>query len=62
MSAANRPASPLDQATGKRAFEDINDLFTRHGLEVPPTRLRDELVIHLLWARYGEALDREAQS
>lgn len=37
----------------RRAWQRINDLFARHGLQPPPTRLRDELVMHLL------AYDRE---
>lgn len=32
----------------KPAWQEINDLFARHGLPAPPTRLRDELVCHLL--------------
>lgn len=32
----------------KPAWQRINDLFARHGLNPPPTRLRDELVMHLL--------------
>lgn len=30
------------------AWLRINRLFQKHGLPVPPTRLRDELVAHLL--------------
>lgn len=30
------------------AWQQIVDLFKRNGLEAPPTRLRDELVAHLV--------------
>lgn len=29
-------------------WQQIIDLFKKHGLEAPPTKLRDELVIHLV--------------
>jgi hypothetical protein len=37
----------------KPAWQQIVDLFKKHGLEAPPTRLRDELVAHLV--AYQEA-------
>jgi hypothetical protein len=30
------------------AWQEINWLFAKHGLAPPPTRLRDELVAHLI--------------
>lgn len=38
-------------------WQQIVALFQRNGLAEPHTRLRDVLVNHLVWARYGEALD-----
>lgn len=38
---------PLDSSL-RPAWERINSLFAKHGLLPPPTRLRDELVMHLL--------------
>lgn len=35
-------------AAEKPAWREIVELFARHGLTPPPTRLRDELVDHLL--------------
>lgn len=35
------------------AWQEIDRLFQRHGLQPPPYRLRDELVMHLL--AYREA-------
>ena len=32
----------------KPAWQQIVDLFKQNGLEAPPTRLRDELVTHLV--------------
>jgi hypothetical protein len=55
--AAWRPISRLDPADGARAWQQIISLFVRNGLAPPPVRLRDELVTHLMWARYGEMLD-----
>ena len=39
------------------AWQEIEEAFIAHGLPKPPVKLRDELVGHLLWARYAEALD-----
>lgn len=35
-------------AEAKPEWQQIVDLFKKHGLEAPPTRLRDELVTHLV--------------
>jgi hypothetical protein len=35
-------------AEQKPAWQAIEDLFARHGMASPPTRLRDELVSHLV--------------
>jgi hypothetical protein len=34
-------------------WQVINDAFARWGFTAPPTRMRDELVNHLQWARFG---------
>jgi hypothetical protein len=49
------PTLHLPPDTGKREWQQILDLFTRHGAPEPPWRLRDTLVALLVWARYGEA-------
>jgi hypothetical protein len=38
-------------------WQQVIDLFAKHGLSAPPWRLRDELVGWLTWARYGEAVE-----
>ena len=55
---AYRPLSPLRVDDNQQAWAVIVDLFQRHGLAAPPVRLRDELVNHLAWARYGSALSK----
>lgn len=55
---ALRPISPLSEPrAGCELWQEIDLLFQRYGLSHPPYRLRDELVNHLSWARYGAALD-----
>jgi hypothetical protein len=54
------PISPLDPDHGQPAWRQIIALFERNGLQPPPTRLRDELVVHLAWARHGERLEQQA--
>lgn len=59
------PAGPicrLDPDDGQPAWAQIVDLFNRHGLSAPPTKLRDELVVHLAWARYGETLNANTEA
>lgn len=53
---AERPLSAL-MSGDRPEWEHIMNLFKRHHLDEPPWRLRDELVIILTWARYGEVLD-----
>ena len=53
---SERPISPLRVlADDGPEWQAINALFVRHGLEPPPVRLRDELVNHLAWAKFGAA-------
>ena len=42
-------------------WKQIDTIFVRHGAEPPHWRLRDELVTHLQWARYGLRLDRASR-
>lgn len=50
------PSSPTIADTGFPAYQQIIELFSRHGLPEPPVSLCDELSIMLLWARYGETV------
>lgn len=50
-----KPISPLRIIDDKPEWQQIIDLFERHGLDAPPVRLRDELVNHLAWAKFGAA-------
>lgn len=50
------PISRLMTDTGKPEWQQINDMFLRHGINAFSIRLRDELVTMLVWARYGEAI------
>lgn len=47
---------PREASPGKMEWEEIVSLFERNGLPPPPWRLRDVLVGHLVWARYGDRL------
>lgn len=57
MSNDERPPLVMSRDNGKPEWQQVNDLFERHGLASPDWRLRDELVTWLAWARYGERLD-----
>jgi len=51
------PVKPLVRPfgdTGTPEWQQIIALFNRYGAPPPGTRLRDELVVLLEWARYGE--------
>lgn len=48
---------PMAQSSTEQAWEQVNNLFRHHGLAEPPTRLRDEIVVALLWAWYGVKLN-----
>jgi len=57
-----RPIShPLRRETDE-TWRQVIDLFRKHGLSEPPVRLRDELVIALEWAWFGEAAATEGQA
>lgn len=44
----DQPVADAVDAPREPAWKRINALFAKHGLNPPPTRLRDELVAHLL--------------
>lgn len=44
---------PLPESSELPAWLQVNNLFTQHRLNPPPTRLRDELVTFMEWAWYG---------
>jgi hypothetical protein len=53
-----RPISPpLRQSETDPAWIQVINLFQRHGMTEPPVALRDELVVALQWAWYGQQLD-----
>lgn len=49
----NPPITPLTPPDDLPAWQQIDRLFQRHGLEPPPYRLRDELVTLFCWAHHG---------
>jgi hypothetical protein len=51
-----RPLGRPNPEPAEAAWQEIDRLFEQRGLPRPPTRLRDELVGSLVWARYGEKL------
>ena len=58
----DKPLCRMPTDNGKPEWQQIVDLFARHGLSEPPWRLRDELVTHLAWAKYGQAKADEVQA
>ena len=57
----HKPLGRVGNANGRPEWQQIEDLFEAHRLPGPPWRLRDELVMMLAWARYGEKLDEQLQ-
>ncbi|TIN82197.1 hypothetical protein [Mesorhizobium sp.] len=55
----SRPLTQPIADNGNPEWLQIIGLFERYGMSEPPTRLRDELVTLLAWARYGQELDAE---
>lgn len=54
---AEKPITPLSAPThGDELWREIIELFVRYGCERPSWQLRDKLVTHLAWARYGAAV------
>jgi hypothetical protein len=53
------PTMHLLRDSGRPEWQQIVDLFARHGAPEPPWHLRDQLVAMLVWARYGEARAEE---
>lgn len=47
------PAAGLTVSETVPLWQQVDALFVKHGVETPPWRLRDELVVHLTWARFG---------
>jgi hypothetical protein len=58
----NRPLARVRSFGDLADWQSINLLFANAGLEPPPTRLRDELVTHLRWARWGQEVSDNADT
>lgn len=59
---SNRPLAPLPSSAGLADWQAVEKLFTEAGLTPPPTRLRDELVSILQWARWGQEVADNADA
>jgi hypothetical protein len=59
---SNRPLTRLRSFGNSADWQSINLLFANFGLEPPPTRLRDELVLMLQWARFGQEVSDSADT
>jgi hypothetical protein len=54
------PIARLAPDDGEPMWKQILSLFEKHGQPPPPVQLRDELVTHLQWARFGETSHKRA--
>lgn len=53
----DRPISaPMQRSETDPTWVQVIKLFQRHNMPEPPVRLRDELVVALEWAWYGQFL------
>jgi hypothetical protein len=59
---SNRPLTRLRSFGNSADWQSINHMFANFGLEPPPTRLRDELVGILQWARWGQEVADNADT
>lgn len=61
MTSSSKPiCTPLRKDPNLHEWQQVIELFRRHGLEDPPVRLRDEIVVLMSWAWYGQELDAQA--
>jgi hypothetical protein len=59
---SNRPLTRVPTFAGLADWQAIEHLFSKAGMSPPPTRLRDELVGILQWARFGQEVSDRADS
>lgn len=59
---SERPLNRLPTFGDLAAWQAIELLFAKHGVDLPPTRLRDELVNVLLWAQFGQDVSDNADA
>ena len=57
-----RPLCRLPSAGGLADWQAIELLFSKHGTPLPPTKLRDELVCILGWAKFGQDVSDRADA
>lgn len=59
---SSRPLMRVPSFGDLADWQAVELLFTKAGIAPPPTRLRDELVGILQWARWGQAVADNADT